>query len=76
MIVYIDDGARMPELHSNLHDNILDVFNEYGVAIMTPAYEADPPDPKLVPREQWYAAPAKDSAARTEPAPAGEPAKS
>jgi small-conductance mechanosensitive channel len=74
--VYIDDAERMPALHSSLHDNILDVFNEYGVAIMTPAYEADPPDPKLVPRDQWYAAPAKDPAARTEPAPAGEPAKS
>jgi small-conductance mechanosensitive channel len=74
--VYIDDAERMPALHSSLHDNILDVFNEYGVAIMTPAYEADPPDPKLVPREQWYAAPATDPAAGIEPAPASEPAKS
>ena len=38
--------------------NILDVFNEYGVQIMTPAYEGDPPEPKLVRREDWYAAPA------------------
>jgi len=42
-----------------LHRNILDVFNEYGVQIMTPAYERDPDQPKVVPREQWHAAPAK-----------------
>ena len=29
-------------LYAELHRNILDVFNEYGVQIMTPAYEGDP----------------------------------
>jgi hypothetical protein len=29
------------------------VFNEYGVQIMTPAYEGDPTDPKVVPKERW-----------------------
>jgi hypothetical protein len=38
--------------------SILDVFNEYGVAIMTPSYMADTPEPKLVSKDQWYAAPA------------------
>jgi len=61
--VYIAEPARTPALHSALHDNILDIFNEYGVAIMTPSYEADPVEPKLVPKEQWYAEPAKDPAA-------------
>jgi len=28
------------------------------VQIMTPAYEGDPEQPKLVSKEQWYAAPA------------------
>jgi hypothetical protein len=28
------------------------------VQIMTPAYEGDPDQPKIVPPEQWYAAPA------------------
>ncbi|MCC6193001.1 MAG: mechanosensitive ion channel [Burkholderiales bacterium] len=41
-----------------LHESILDVFNEYGVQITSPNYEADPPDPQIVPRERWYAAPA------------------
>jgi hypothetical protein len=45
-------------LYTELHRSILDVFNEYGVQIMTPAYEADPQQPKLVPKEQWYLAPA------------------
>ena len=57
--VYVDNAGDMMPLYSALHDNILDVFNEYGVAIMTPAYMADTQDPKLVPKEQWYAEPAK-----------------
>ncbi len=39
--------------------SILDVFNEYGVQIMTPAYEGDTPEPKVVPRERWNAAPGR-----------------
>jgi len=56
--VYVDDATRMTALYRSLRYNILDVFNEYGVAIMTPAYERDPEEPKVVPREQWYAEPA------------------
>jgi small-conductance mechanosensitive channel len=41
-----------------VHANILDAFNEYGVQITSPNYEADPNAPKVVPREQWFAAPA------------------
>lgn len=46
-------------LLSMLHANIQDVFNEYGVQIMSPHYLGDPDQPKWVPREQWHAAPAK-----------------
>lgn len=56
---YCNDAHAMSGLYNALHRNILDVFNEYGVQIMTPAYEDDPAEPKLVPREQWYAAPAR-----------------
>ena len=38
--------------------NIQDVFNEFGVQIMSPQYVEDPPQPKVVPADQWYAAPA------------------
>jgi small-conductance mechanosensitive channel len=57
--VYCDAPAQMANLYSRLHQNILDVFNEYGVQIMTPAYEGDPTQPKVVPKEQWFAAPAR-----------------
>ncbi len=56
--VHCKEPHRMPALYSKLHQNILDVFNEYGVQIMTPAYVADPPQPKLVPKEQWHLPPA------------------
>ncbi len=56
--VYCGDAHAMPGLYAELHRLILDCFNEYGVQIMTPAYEGDPERPKLVAREQWYAAPA------------------
>ena len=46
------DARNMLPLYTALHRNILDVFNEYGVQIMTPAYRADPPEPKLVPKAQ------------------------
>ena len=42
-----------------LHANILDAFNEFGVQITSPNYEADPEERKIVPPEQWYASPAK-----------------
>jgi small-conductance mechanosensitive channel len=57
--VYCADASEMPRLYTSLHRNILDVFNEYGVQIMTPAYEGDPEQPKIVPKDQWYAAPAR-----------------
>lgn len=46
------------ELLSMLHANIQDVFNEYGVQIMSPHYLADPEQAKFVPPERWHAAPA------------------
>jgi membrane-bound lytic murein transglycosylase MltF len=49
-----------------LHANILDAFNEYGVQITSPNYEADPGAPKFVPRNLWFAAPAAPGARRNE----------
>jgi small-conductance mechanosensitive channel len=51
--VYCNDVILMNELYTRLHRNILDVFNENNVQIMTPAYEGDPEIPKVVPRDQW-----------------------
>ena len=55
---YYDDANTMGLAYTSLHGHILDVFNEYGIQIMTPAYEGDPEQPKIVPKEQWYTAPA------------------
>lgn len=49
---------RVPLL-SELHARIQDAFNEHGVQIMSPHYEADPAAPKVVPRSDWHAAPAR-----------------
>jgi small-conductance mechanosensitive channel len=57
--VYCNNEKQAVALYSELHRNIQDVFNEYGVQIMTPAYERDTPEPKLVPKDQWYAEPAE-----------------
>jgi small-conductance mechanosensitive channel len=55
---YTDQPQKMKEIYSNLHKNILDQFNEYGVEILTPNYETDRATPAIVPKEQWHAAPA------------------
>jgi small-conductance mechanosensitive channel len=60
--VYCDTPERMLSLYTELHRNILDVFNEYGVQIMTPAYEGDPEEPKVVPKERWFVEPARSQA--------------
>ena len=56
--VYCTDIKAMRPLYTSMHRNILDVFNEYGVQIMTPAYEGDPAQPKIVPPKEWFTPPA------------------
>jgi small-conductance mechanosensitive channel len=51
-------GQRLKILNE-LHANIQDVFNEYGVQIMSPHYEADPQHPQVVAKQDWYAPPAR-----------------
>ena len=46
------------EVLSALHANVQDVFNEYGVQIMSPHYLGDPADAKVVPKARWHEAPA------------------
>ena len=59
--VYCGDAHAMARLYTALYRSILDVFNEYGVQIMTPAYEGDPERPKVVPRERWFESPARQN---------------
>ncbi len=44
---YTSRGSSLPKIMSDLHENIVDVFNENGTQIMTPSYIADPPEPKI-----------------------------
>jgi small-conductance mechanosensitive channel len=58
-------GARIADPRTRiavldkLHRNIQDVFNEYGVQILSPHYKADPAEKVWVPKDKWYEAPAK-----------------
>jgi small-conductance mechanosensitive channel len=63
LLVCLDDPARRLRTLAALHANVLDAFNEYGVQIMSPNYEADPDSPKLVPPSQWFSSPAQPPAA-------------
>ena len=58
LVVAPEEPGRRGALRDRLHTCVLDAFNEHGVQIMSPNYEADPEAPKVVPPSQWYAAPA------------------
>ena len=53
------EAKQRAEVISALNANIQDVFNEYGVQIMSPHYLADTVSAKTVPVNEWYKAPAK-----------------
>jgi small-conductance mechanosensitive channel len=56
--VYTKGADRMLRIYSDLHKNIQDAFNEHGVQIMSPNYEADRDAVTIVPKDRWYASPA------------------
>ena len=58
LLVCLEQPSLRATTLGALRANIQDVFNEFGVQIMSPNYFADPHTPKVVPRENWYAAPA------------------
>ncbi|HKQ14578.1 MAG TPA: mechanosensitive ion channel domain-containing protein [Steroidobacteraceae bacterium] len=58
----IDDSTERIDMLSSLHANILDVFNEHGVQILSPHYMTDPAESQVVTKERWYTPPAKPPA--------------
>jgi small-conductance mechanosensitive channel len=62
LIVHIDRPEQRFFALSELHGHIQDVFNEYGVQIMSPNFEAQPEQKVWVPKEDWFAAPAAPEA--------------
>ena len=64
---HVRDGSTIEDARTSLSRAVLDVFNEYGVQIMTPNYEEDPESPKVVKRDDWYLPPAKPPGEAPEP---------
>jgi small-conductance mechanosensitive channel len=59
LFVSIDRPIDRVPILSALHANIQDEFNEHGVQIMSPHFFAQPPNAVVVPKEQWFAPPAR-----------------
>ena len=55
---HIDASVDRSRALSDLHAQIQDAFNEFGVQIMSPAFESQPDGAVVVPRARWFAAPA------------------
>lgn len=51
-------ATKLPDGRNALHSCIIDVFNEFGVQIMSPNYVMQPRAAVVVPQEAWYTAPA------------------
>jgi small-conductance mechanosensitive channel len=54
----IETGARRAAVMSELHATIQDSFNEHGVQIMSPHFEAQPERAVVVPKAEWFKSPA------------------
>jgi small-conductance mechanosensitive channel len=59
----LERPEERPLVLSELHAQIQDVFNEYGVQIMSPHFMLQPHRSVVVPKSDWFAAPASPSSA-------------
>ena len=59
LLVSLEQQPRRVMVLAELRAHIQDLFNEHGVQIMSPHYRSDPAAPKVVPKAQWFAPPAK-----------------
>jgi small-conductance mechanosensitive channel len=58
LFVSIDRPIERIPIQSGLHAAIQDVFNEHGVQIMSPHFFAQPEQAVVVPKADWFKAPA------------------
>lgn len=58
LLVHLEDGLFRHTTLSELHEQIQDAFNEFGVQIMSPHFRAQPERTVVVPRSHWFAPPA------------------
>ncbi len=61
LYMHTDDPSNKAQLLAEVHARIQDRFNEFGVQIMSPHYEGDKVTPVVVPRERWFADPAREA---------------
>lgn len=54
----VETPRRRAEVLNQLHQHIVDVFNEFGVQITSPHFTQEPATPHVIPKEQWHPAPA------------------
>jgi small-conductance mechanosensitive channel len=75
LLAHLEDGRSRAAVISDLHANIQDAFNEYDTQIMSPHFESQPDRKVLVPKTEWYSAPAAPplSLSSSETKPSGEP---
>jgi len=59
--VRVVEVERRWQVRSALHAHIQDAFNAAGVQIMSPNYEGDPEQAKVVPKAHWEGRPAPAS---------------
>lgn len=62
LVVHLDQPQERIRILSDLHANIQDVFNEFGVQIMSPHFVGQPAEKVWTPKDQWFAAPARERA--------------
>jgi small-conductance mechanosensitive channel len=72
LLVSLEHPHQRSAVLAAINASILDAFNEHGVQIMSPAYEADPQAPKIVPRDRWFEAPAGSESNAQAPSGAGD----
>ena len=58
LLVSVDRPETRRAVLSELHANIQDVFNEFGVQIMSPNFESQPEGKVYVPQAAWFPPPA------------------
>jgi small-conductance mechanosensitive channel len=63
----LERAEERPLVLSELHGHIQDIFNEHGVQIMSPHFMLQPTQPVVVPKSDWFAAPASPPSAEEAP---------
>ncbi len=66
LMMTIERAEERYYILSELHGHIQDVFNEYGVQIMSPNFVMQPDHPVVVPAEEWFREPSRKVEAQGE----------